>query len=69
MIVISSDDEGHVPLVIVHRKTFAPSDKPVTPDEGDEGFAIVPVPEIRVQKPFPIAGVFPASVADEEQII
>ena len=54
---------------MVHWKTFAPIDKPFTVEPGDAGETIVPVPEINVHTPAPTAGVFPAKVADEEQIV
>lgn len=33
---------------------------------GDDG---TPVPEINVQKPVPVVGVFPAKADDDEQIV
>ena len=69
MIVTLSKEEGQVPFEIVQRKTFAPTDKPVTDDVAEEGTAIVPVPEINVQAPLPMAGIFPAKTDDEEQTV
>jgi hypothetical protein len=69
VIVTSSNDGGHVPFEMVQRKTFAPTLNPVTPDVGEFGEAIVPVPETSVHTPVPVVGVFPASEADEAQIV
>ena len=62
-------EAGHVPFEMVHWKTFAPTDKPVTADVGEFKFVIVPVPEIRVHAPVPVVGIFPANVVDEEQLV
>lgn len=67
--VTSSKEAAHTPLVIVHRKTFAPTDNPLNAEVAEPGTAIVPVPEINVQVPVPVKGTFPANVADEEQIV
>lgn len=48
---------------MVHINTFAPAPKPVTPDVGDVGVVIVPLPLTSVHKPVPVTGVFPARVA------
>ena len=69
VMVTWSDVEGHVPFEIVHCKTFVPTDKLVTADVADNGAEIIPVPEITVQNPLPVAGTFPANVEDEEQIV
>ena len=69
VIVTSSKDGGQVPFVIVHRKTFAPTLNPVTPELGELGEPIVPVPEISVHVPVPVDGVFPASVVDPAQSV
>lgn len=61
-----SDEDGQVPFEIVHWKTFAPIDKPVTPEELEDGEVTVPVPEIVVHTPLPVAGAFPPNVAAEE---
>jgi hypothetical protein len=67
--VTSSLEAGQAVLLIVHLKTFVPSDNPLTPDAGLAGAVTVPVPEITVHAPVPISGVFPASVAVEAQIV
>ena len=67
--VTSSTDEGHVPFVIVQRKTFVPTLNPVTPELGELGERIVPVPVTNVHVPVPVDGVFPASVADDVQSV
>jgi hypothetical protein len=59
-------DGAQTPLLIVHINTFGilvlvPN--AVTPEFGNVGDAIVPAPDINVQLPVPMAGVFPASVA------
>ena len=69
VIVTSSKDGGQVPFEIVQRNTFAPTPNPVTPDAGEFGDVIVPFPEISVQVPVPVDGVFPASVAEDVQSV
>ena len=63
LIVTSSEDAAQTPFVIVQLNTFAPTPNPVTPEVGEEGVVIVPVPDVNVQIPVPVTGVFPASVA------
>ena len=54
----------HTPWVIVHfNMTESPIMSPVIPEAGDAGVVIVAVPEITVQFPVPVAGIFPESVA------
>lgn len=49
---------------MVHRKvTFAPTTKPVSPEEAEEGVVIVAEPATTVHNPVPTAGVFPDKVA------
>ncbi len=48
--------------MIVHWKVFVPTLNPVTPDVGEVGVVIVPLPAIKVHKPVPIEGVFPAKL-------
>ena len=43
--------------------------KPFTTDVGEPGVTIVPVPEINVHVPEPTAAVFPANVAEAEQMV
>lgn len=50
-------------LEMVHLKTFAPVPSPVTVVEGDKEFVMVPDPEIKVQAPVPVTGVFAAMIA------
>ena len=69
LMVTSSNEGGHVPLLIVQRKTFAPTDKPLIVEVGDAGETMVPVPEMRVHVPVPTEGVFPANEVEEEQRI
>ena len=63
VIVTSSKEGGHTPLVIVHLNTLAPSPSPVTPLVGEPGVVMVPVPLISVHVPLPTVGVLPPSVA------
>jgi hypothetical protein len=53
-------------VVIPHRKIFAPTPSPVTPDVGLFGDVIDPEPLTSVQVPVPVLGVLPASVAVDE---
>jgi hypothetical protein len=69
VIVTSSIEDGHVPLEIVQRKTFAPTVSPVTAELGELGETIVPVPETSVHVPVPVDGVFPANVVDAVQSV
>jgi hypothetical protein len=63
-VIVTVDVEGvHGGLLMVQVNTFAPTPKPVTPEVGDEGVVIVPVPLVSVQVPVPTVGVFPANVA------
>ena len=62
-------DAGQGALLMVHIKTFAPTPKPVTPDVGEEGLVIVPVPLTKVQRPVPIVAGFPANVAVVPHIV
>lgn len=62
-------DGGHVPLEIVHWKTLVPAASPTTPELGELGVVIDPLPEIKFHKPVPITGVFPAKFADDEQTV
>ena len=68
-IITSSVDIAQTPFVIVQRKVFAPTPKPVIPEVGDDGVVIVPVPVINVHAPVPIIGEFPAKVAVVEQTV
>lgn len=60
---------GHVPLDMVHWKTFVPVEIPVTLEFGDVGDVIIPVPETKVQTPVPTTGVFPLRVAVVAHIV
>ena len=68
-IMMSSIEDGQTPFESVQRNVFTPKLNPVTPDVGDVGVVTVPVPEITVQIPVPIIGLFPASVANVEQTV
>jgi hypothetical protein len=61
--VTSSKEDGHDPLVIVQRKTFAPTVRPDTELEGLFAFANVPDPLITDQVPVPVTGVFAERLA------
>ena len=69
MIATVEIDGGQTPLVIVHCKIFVPTATAVIPEFGKFAFAMVAPPEISVQLPVPIAGVFPASTVDVAQIV
>ena len=62
MMVIVEDDGGHVPLEIVHCKTFTPSVNPVTVELLSVGVVIEAVPEKTDQEPVPTEGRFPFNV-------
>ncbi len=51
-------------MLMVHWKVLVPTLNPVTPDVGDVGAVIVPVPAMSVHNPLPIVGVFPEKVED-----
>ena len=69
VIVTSSVELGHTPLLIVHRNTFAPTPNAVTPDVGLPGVVIVPVPLTNVHVPVPTVGALPAKVAVVAQTV
>ena len=61
VIITSSVEEPHAPLVIVHLNVAdAPIVNPVTPEVAEVGVVIVAVPDITLQAPVPAAGVLPA---------
>jgi len=64
-----SEEIGQVPLVIVHAKVFNPIFNPVTPGLVDVVEVNVPLPEIIVHTPVPIAGRFPSNEDEVEQIV
>ena len=57
-------EAGQVPLLIVHINVFVPTLRPVTPEVGEDGELIVPVPATNVHNPVPTKGVLPANVDD-----
>ena len=63
MIVTVSLDEGHDALLIVQTNEFAPTLKPVTPDDGLPGVVTEAPPAITVHTPVPSVGVLPARLA------
>lgn len=63
VIVTVSLEEGHVALLIVHTKEFAPTESPVTPEPGLDGVVTEALPAMTVHVPVPVAGAFPARVA------
>ncbi len=69
--VIVTDEEDAVQgeLEIVHWKTLAPTPSAVTPDVGDDGVVIAPVPLTSVHTPVPVVEVFPARVAVVPQTV
>jgi hypothetical protein len=63
-VIVTVEVEGvHGGLLIVQVNTFGPTPNPVTPEVGEEGVVMVPVPLVSVHAPVPAVGVFPASVA------
>jgi hypothetical protein len=63
-VIVTVDVEGvQGGFEIVHSKTFGPTPNPVTPDVGEVGVVIVPVPLTNVHNPVPTVGVLPANVA------
>ena len=63
IIFTSSLTDAHGGSLTVHRRVTVPVTSPVSPDVGELGVVIVPVPETTVHKPVPTLGVFPARVA------
>jgi hypothetical protein len=51
---------------MVHWKTFGPVPSPVILVVGESELVIVPLPEIKLQAPVPVTGVFAAIVAPDE---
>ena len=68
-IVTVSVVEGQVPLDIVQTNVLMPLLMPVMPQIGDDGDVNVPVPTIAVQRPVPMAGVFPFKVEVAAQMV
>ena len=54
---------------MVHWNIFSPPPRFVTLEFSDVGVVIVAEPEMSVQDPVPIAGVFPASTVVVAQIV
>jgi hypothetical protein len=67
VIATSSNASAQVPPDIVHRKTLMPVPSAVIAVFASNGSAIVPVPEVKVQKPFGSAVAF--KVVDVAQIV
>jgi hypothetical protein len=64
VIVTSSDEDAHAPLLIVHLNVaVVPGTNPVTPDVSEDGVVIVAMPLTTVHTPLPTVAIFPASVA------
>jgi hypothetical protein len=64
--MITSDEDVHVPLVIIHLNTLSPVVKEVTVEDGLAGLDILPLPLILDQLPVPLVGVLAAKVAEGE---
>ena len=60
-----SDEEGHVPLEIVHASTVVPAAELLNVLFAKAAEAREPLPETIVHKPFPTAGTFPANVVPD----
>jgi hypothetical protein len=69
LIITVSVVDGHVPLEIVQEKMFAPAFMAVIPEDGELIVVTEPDPPTNIHVPVPTVGVFPASVAAEEQIV
>ena len=69
IIVTVSTDDGQDPLLIVQTNVFAPTESPVTPDDGSAGVVTVADPAITDQSPVPVVGVLPANVVVVEQTV
>ena len=67
--VMSSIEGVQSPFEVVHRKVFAPSIIPVTPEVGEVGAEKTPDPAMTVQNPVPTIGVLAANVAVSLQTI
>jgi len=67
--VTLSNEEAQTPLEIVHLNMLFPTESPDTPEVGEVELSKIEVPEITVQRPVPIIGEFPESVATVEQIV
>ena len=64
VIITSSVEVEQGELETLQRKvTVVPALKPVTPEVGELGVAMVPVPDTTVHCPVPVVGVLPAKVA------
>lgn len=55
-------DGAHGEFEIVHANTLVPKPNPVTEVFGELGFEIVPLPDIKVHKPFPTVGALAAII-------
>ena len=64
-----SDVEVQTPLVMVQRKMVVPEFNPETSLVGEFAFEKVAEPLTTVHVPFPIAGLFAASVVVEKQMV
>lgn len=69
VITTSSVETAQTPFDSVQRKVLLPTPSPVTPDAGLVGLVMLPEPEIKVQIPVPVAGLFPAKVAVVPQTV
>ena len=67
--VTLSNDATQTPLEIVQRSTLLPTESPDTSEVGDVALSKIAVPEITVQRPFPMIGEFAESVATVAQIV
>ena len=63
MIVIFETEFPQGRFEMVQAKTFVPKPNAVMEVVGDNEFVIVPIPEIKVQTPVPLAGAFAAMIA------
>ena len=68
MIITSSEEDTQKPFEIVQRKVFTPVESPEILVVERLALAKVAVPEMIVQRPTPVIGVFPWRVEMVEQI-
>jgi hypothetical protein len=62
VIETSSNEAAQVPFEIVQRNTVVPADKPETEVVAEVASANEAAPEVTVQSPVPMSGMFPARV-------
>ena len=69
LIVTVEEEEGQIPFVTVHLKTFDPAPNPIIWEEGELGVTKVPKPEILTHNPVPVSGKLALIIVVEAQIV